>query len=405
MFRVDHVLGLETLHNLLGARLANRTLSAVWNSEHIEEVQVVWDETLALEGRAGYYDATGALEDVIQNHLLQIMAVVAMEPPASMSDPDLRDAKAALLRAVRPMDVTTAAEASRRARYTAGAITAPGGATREVRSYVDEPGVDPARSTETFAEVRLTIDTPRWKGTSFLLRTGKAVARRRKGVIIRFRPVPALPFDVVEPPPPNELRIGLDGPETFTLHLTGTAPGPPTRAFFPCRWRWTSPRASFRRTGTSSWTSSKVSRFGRSVATRRSSAGPSSPRCSRRGPRIGCRSRSTPRAATDRRDATSVGLDPASVTHASERQLRYSAEGEDPTMRLLIATGVVVPDSKVPAAVAEIIRSATHILVMSPGLVGPLHWLTGDVDHAVTRSGGPTCHGCGAAERLDLRVG
>lgn len=224
VFRVDHVLGLETLHNLLGARLANRTLSAVWNSEHIEEVDVVWDETLALEGRAGYYDATGALEDVVQNHLLQIMAVVAMEPPASVSDLDLADAKATVLRAVTPADVT----ASRRARYTGGTITEPDGTIRAVRSYVDEPGVDPARDTETFAEVRLTIDTPRWTGTAFLLRTGKALGRRRKGVIIRFRPVPALPFDI-EPPPPNELRIGLDGPETFTLHLTGTAPGPPSR--------------------------------------------------------------------------------------------------------------------------------------------------------------------------------
>jgi glucose-6-phosphate 1-dehydrogenase len=226
VFRVDHVLGLATLHNLLGARLANRTLSAVWSSEHVEQVEVLWEETLALEGRAGYYDATGALQDVVQNHLLQVLAVVAMEPPASMSETDLRDAKAAALRAVRPLTVADAAQASRRARYTAGAIGDDGSVPRQVPAYVDEPGVDAQRNTETFAEVRLAIDTPRWQTTPFVLRTGKALARRRKGVILRFRPVSELPFDAPDPPP-NELRIGLDGPETFTLHLTGTSPGPP----------------------------------------------------------------------------------------------------------------------------------------------------------------------------------
>jgi glucose-6-phosphate 1-dehydrogenase len=228
VFRVDHVLGLTTLHNLLGARLANRTLSAVWNSDHIDEVQVLWDETLALEGRAGYYDTTGALEDVVQNHLLQIMAVVAMEPPASLSDAGLRDARAAALQAVRPISRDDAARTSRRARYTAGTITEPDGTTRHVPSYVDESGVEPSRATETFAEVRLEVDTPRWRETSFVLRTGKALRTRYKGVVIRFRAVAPLPFDTA-PPPQNELRIGLDGPETFTLHLTGTSPGPPTR--------------------------------------------------------------------------------------------------------------------------------------------------------------------------------
>jgi glucose-6-phosphate 1-dehydrogenase len=226
VFRVDHVLGLATLHNLLGARLANRTLAAVWSSEHIERVEILWDETLGLEGRAGYYDATGALRDVIQNHLLQVMAVVAMEPPASASDTDLRDAKAAALRTVRPITTDDAVGASRRARYTAGAVRQPDGTTRPMPSYVDEPGVDPDRGTETYAELRLALDSPRWEGTPFVLRTGKALARRRKGVVIRFRAAPDLPFDLPTPPP-NELRIGLDGPETFSLHLTGTSPGPP----------------------------------------------------------------------------------------------------------------------------------------------------------------------------------
>ena len=150
-----------------------------------------------------------------------------MEPPESLSESELRGAKANALRRVRRMTVDDAAQASRRGRYTAGAITELDGTARPVPSYVDEPGVDPNRSTETFAELRLAIDTPRWKGTTFVLRTGKSLARRWKGVIIRFRPLAVLPFGVS--PPPDELRIGLDGPETFTLHLTGTSPGPPPR--------------------------------------------------------------------------------------------------------------------------------------------------------------------------------
>jgi glucose-6-phosphate 1-dehydrogenase len=221
VFRVDHVLGMATVHNLLGARLANRVLEPLWNSTHIEQVDILWDETLALEGRAGYYDKAGALKDVIQNHLLQILCLVAMEPPANVSAAELRDHKVDVLRAVRIPTADDIVQGTTRARYTAGSGTP---------AYVDEEGVDPARGTETFAEVLLELDSPRWSGTPFLLRTGKALTRRRKGVIVRFRAVPTLPFGPATPdPPPNELRIGLDGPESFALHLTGSAPGPPPR--------------------------------------------------------------------------------------------------------------------------------------------------------------------------------
>jgi glucose-6-phosphate 1-dehydrogenase len=232
IFRVDHVLGMATVHNLVGARLANTVLADLWDGEHVDRVEIVWDETLALEGRAGYYDGTGALADVIQNHLLQILALVAMEPPPSLAEHDLRDAKAELLRAVRPPSADDVTRCTRRARYTAGLLAGDtgGNGRRRAPAYVDEQGVDPARNTETFAEVELVIDNPRWRRTSFLLRSGKALRRRRKGVIVRFREAPALPFgDGLHPLPPNELRIGLDGPETFSLHLTGTNPGPPTR--------------------------------------------------------------------------------------------------------------------------------------------------------------------------------
>ena len=226
VFRVDHVLGMATVHNLLGARLANRVLEPLWNSTHIEQVDVLWDETLGLEDRAGYYDRSGALKDVIQNHLLQILCLFAMEPPETMSARQLRDRKVELLRAVRIPDRDGVPALTTRARYTEGTLAPPPeGAGVAVPSYVDEDGVDATRATETFAEIILEIDTPRWSGTRFLLRTGKALSRRRKGVIVRFRRLRSPLFGAE--PPPNELHLGLDGPESFTLHLTGSAPGPP----------------------------------------------------------------------------------------------------------------------------------------------------------------------------------
>ena len=229
VFRVDHALALSTVQNLLGVRLANRVLEPVWNSTHIAQVDILWDETLAMEGRVSYYDKTGALKDVIQNHLLQILCLIAMEPPLTLGEEDLRNGKLAVLRAVRPMTASDVATRTRRARYTAGRLANTGGADgRTVPSYMDEEGVDPKRCTETFAEVVLELDSWRWSGTRFLLRTGKALSERRKEAIVRFRPVPHLPFGAeAGAPPPNELRIGLDGPHDFSLRLTGWAAGPP----------------------------------------------------------------------------------------------------------------------------------------------------------------------------------
>jgi len=227
IFRVDHALGMATVQNLLAARLTNRVLEPVWNSTHIEQIDILWDETLALEGRASYYDRTGALEDVIQNHLLQVLCLIAMEPPVSLSERDLRDRKIDVLRSVRPLTPEEVVSRTRRARYTAGKLASTGGADGQaVPDYAEEEGVDPQRGTETFAEVVLELESWRWSGTHFLLRTGKALARRRKEAVVRFRPVPYLPFDDAEPAA-NELRIGLDGPYDLVLLLTGMASGPP----------------------------------------------------------------------------------------------------------------------------------------------------------------------------------
>jgi glucose-6-phosphate 1-dehydrogenase len=220
VFRVDHFLAMTTVRNILGTRLANRLLEPVWNSAHIEEVEIVWDETVALEGRAGYYDGVGALKDMVQNHLLQLLCLVAMEPPVSSSERDLRDRKLDVLRSVRPLSEQDLARRTRRARYSAGRI-----GERHVPAYADEPGVDPTLGTETFAEVVLEVESWRWAGTTFRLRTGKALSRDRAEVAVHFRRVPHLSFEEVGDPAPNVLRFGHD-PETLSLELTGTGSGP-----------------------------------------------------------------------------------------------------------------------------------------------------------------------------------
>jgi glucose-6-phosphate 1-dehydrogenase len=224
VFRVDHFLAMSTVQNVLGTRLANRVLEPIWNSAHIATVDIVWDESLALEGRAGYYDGVGALKDMVQNHLLQLLCLTAMEPPISLGDRDLRDRKVDVLRSVRPLSLDEAVRRTRRARYTAGRI-----GDRAVPAYVDEDGVDPAHRTETFAEIRLELDSWRWAGTTFRLRTGKALGRDRKEIAVRFRPVPHLPFEHRGQARPNVLRFGLE-PENVTLELNGTGGQPDSLA-------------------------------------------------------------------------------------------------------------------------------------------------------------------------------
>lgn len=229
VFRVDHALGMATVQNLLALRRHDPVLAALWDGKHIEQVEVRWEEDLALEGRAGYYDGVGALKDVMQNHMLQVLCLLAMEAPVGPGERELRDAKAAALRATRPPGPDDAVMCTRRARYGAGHV-----GDRTVPAYVDEEGVDPDRGTETFAEVVLELDIPRWHGTRFVLRAGKALGARRKEAIVRFR--------ATEPgSEPDELRIGLDGPLDVALRLTGVAPmtltAPPPASVLPAYGR------------------------------------------------------------------------------------------------------------------------------------------------------------------------
>lgn len=222
VFRMDHFLGKQTVQNVLGVRFANRVFEPVWNREHVERVEIIWDETVGLEGRAGYYDRAGALRDMVQNHLLQLLALVAMEAPTRFDEQDFRDRKVQVLRAVRRFSADEVAAHTRRGRYAAGRA---GG--RDLPAYAAEDGVDPGRNTETFAEVTLYVDNWRWAGVPFALRTGKALAADRREIAVHFRPVPYTPFGG-EAPRPNVFRLRLD-PDRLELGLNVNGPGDPFR--------------------------------------------------------------------------------------------------------------------------------------------------------------------------------
>lgn len=218
--RVDHFLGRSTVLNLLGLRFANRLFEPLWSNEHIDSVAVVYDEQLTLENRARYYDGAGALADMIQSHLLQVMALIAMEPPAAVDAVDVRAAKSAALRACR-LRGDDPVSASRRARYTAGDIEG-----RRVPDYVDEPGVDGGRGTETLAEVDLEIDNWRWSGVPFRLRSGKALQHRRKEIVITFKTPPHVPRGLTGVSEPARLRLML-GPDRMCWELNVNGPRDP----------------------------------------------------------------------------------------------------------------------------------------------------------------------------------
>ena len=220
IFRIDHFLGVATVFNLVGLRFANRLLGPVWNAEHIERVEIVYDEDLALEGRAGYYDGAGALRDMLQSHLLQMMSLFAMESIATLDPQEMRDQKVQVLRATRVWGGSPK-RSSRRARYTAGSI-----GPRTVPDYAGEDGVDPRRNTETLAQVTFEVRNNRWAGVPFVLRSGKALGSPRKQIVVHLRDVPHLPTGFVGTSGGDRLVIDLK-PGAVSLTLTMNAEGDP----------------------------------------------------------------------------------------------------------------------------------------------------------------------------------
>jgi glucose-6-phosphate 1-dehydrogenase len=204
VFRVDHFLAWQPFPAIMGLRFANGIFEPLWNHHYIERVDVIWDGTLALEGRAGYFDSAGAFKDVIQNHLLQLLCLTAMEAPIALHRRNLRDRKMDVLRAIRRLSSEEVQRQTVRARYGPGKI-----GERAIPAYADEEGVDPERETETFAQVTLTIDNLRWAGVPFVLRTGKALARDRGEIAVHFKPVPHLAFQRAGESQFNVLRLQL----------------------------------------------------------------------------------------------------------------------------------------------------------------------------------------------------
>jgi glucose-6-phosphate 1-dehydrogenase len=212
IFRVDHFLGRSTVLNVIGSRAANRLLEPIWSHRDIASIGIRYDESLGLEGRAGYYDGAGAMIDMIQSHLLQVLAIVAMELPATVHEIDLRDATAAVLRATHLWSDDPAAS-SRRARYTAGTVEG-----RRMPSYVDEPGVDPSRGTETLAEIQCEVRTARWAGVPITLRSGKALGNPAREIVVHLKPVRHVPGGLSGEAPGDVLRFSL-GPDVFSVEL------------------------------------------------------------------------------------------------------------------------------------------------------------------------------------------
>jgi glucose-6-phosphate 1-dehydrogenase len=221
IYRIDHFTAMQSVEAIPALRFANRLLQPVWNREHIDQVEIIFEGTGSLSGRAGYYETAGALKDMIQNHLLQVLCMLAMEPPKDLHGESLRDAKVQLLREIRAWSIDEAAEMSYRARYTAGEIDG-----ERVQAYVDEEKVDPDNRTETFAKVQLQVDNERWSGVPFLIRTGKAQAYHRHLANIVFKPVENGPYHTHMIETPNALQLYML-PDSLQIRLLLNRPDDP----------------------------------------------------------------------------------------------------------------------------------------------------------------------------------
>jgi glucose-6-phosphate 1-dehydrogenase len=221
IFRIDHYLGKEAVQNLLALRFANSLFEPLWNASAIDHVQITVAETVGLEGRTGYYDEAGALRDMVQNHMLQLVALVAMEPPHLFEPNEVRNEKTKVIRSLRPFTAATVAANTVRGQYSAGSaggIAAPG--------YNEEKGAKGGSETETFVAVRAEIDNWRWAGVPFYLRTGKRMQARRTDIAIQFKTVPHNIFAADEPNlQANRLVIHLQPEESVTLEILSKQPG------------------------------------------------------------------------------------------------------------------------------------------------------------------------------------
>ena len=222
VFRIDHYLGKETVQNLLAFRFANGMFEPWWNRNFIDCVQITAAEDIGIGGRAGYYDSAGALRDLVQNHMLQLLTLLCMEPPVAFEADEVRDEKVKVLRAVPAPTPETVPELTVRAQYAEGVV---GG--ERVPGYLEEEGVPEDSNTETFATLRLEVENWRWAGVPFYIRTGKRLARKVTEIAITLKPVPHLAFQAADSGDirPNQLILTIQPNEGVTLQLGAKVPG------------------------------------------------------------------------------------------------------------------------------------------------------------------------------------
>jgi glucose-6-phosphate 1-dehydrogenase len=222
VYRIDHYLGKETVQNVLAFRFANSMFEPVWNRNFIDHVQITAAEDLGIGTRAGYYDHAGALRDLVQNHMLQLLALLCMEPPTAFNADQVRNEKVKVMQAIRPPTEEEVASMSVRAQYGSGAV-----AGEPVAGYLEEEGVPPDSFTETYAALRLTVNNWRWAGVPIYLRTGKRLARKLTEIAVTLKPVPHLAFQAegslgVQP---NQLVLMVQPDEGVSLSLGAKIPG------------------------------------------------------------------------------------------------------------------------------------------------------------------------------------
>ncbi len=223
IFRIDHFLGKETVQNIMAFRFGNGLFEPLWNRDRIDHVQITVAETVGVEKRGSFYNATGALRDMVPNHLFQLFTMTAMEPPISFDAHAVRDKKQEVLMAVHQLSGEAAVQQAVRAQYTVGIVRG-----QPVRNYRDEPNVDPASQTESYVALRLMIDNWRWAGVPFYLRTGKSMPKRDTEIAIQFKQAPLALFrgTAVEACIPNWLVLQIQPDEGISLQFGAKLPGP-----------------------------------------------------------------------------------------------------------------------------------------------------------------------------------